>query len=345
MFVLFLIPLTYSITTSDCESVACGTGITSGDCISVSGSTVTVYGCKAGYYCDYSVLGEVGAWQNVSCKYLFNSVNKCSNLQSDLTTGYVCCKDSECAQEKCSSNVCVGKSSGNSCSKSNQCAKGLYCDNKICKSLKKIGDKCDEDDECAIGAACSLEKCVKMFSLDPGQDADNGKVCTSNFADNGVCQNIEIYQNNKKLEYPYECNIGSDCIYKLSESESIYKTKPCVCGGSNSTTGFCSEFVRYTKDVNIMLSEMQYSDSKCSGSEAHTLNHHILYMCGSISFDMYYKYSRFMGQLLYHSLFNDESLKGCSMSLGIFDPYYEFSPKKDFSQYLKLSFLVITLLS
>lgn len=345
MFVLFLIPLTSSITTSDCESVVCGTGITSGDCVIVSDSTVTVYGCKAGYYCDYSTLGEVGAWQNASCKYLYNRINQCSNLQSDLATGYACCKDSECAQEKCTNNVCVGKSSGSSCSESNQCTKGHYCDDKKCKALTNIGDKCSSDDECAIGAVCSLKKCVKMFSKDPGEEADNNKVCTSNFAYDGLCQNIEIYQASKKLEYPYECEIGSNCIYKLSESESTYKTELCVCGGSNKTTGYCSEFVKYTKDVNVMLSEMQFIDSVCSGSEAHTLNHHILYMCGSISYDIYYKYSRFMGQLLYHSLFSDESLHYCSMSLGIYDPYYEFSPKTDFSQFMSLGFLFIVLFS
>lgn len=344
MYLLFFLPLTFSISTSDCENIVCGAGVTTDECVSVEGSTVTLYGCKAGYYCDYSMLGEVGAWQNVSCKYLYNRINQCSTIKSNLPTGYVCCKDSECAQEKCSNNVCVGKSEGSSCSKSSQCKAGDYCDS-TCKSLKKVGDECSYDDQCAIGSVCNIKKCTKMFSLQPGDSADNDKACVSNFAHNSLCQNIEIYQNSKKLEYPYECNIGSSCIYKLTESESTYETGDCVCGGSSKSTGYCSEYARYTKDANNMLSEMQYSLSSCSGDDAHSTEAHILYMCGSISYDLYYKYSRYMGQLLYHSLFSDESIKYCSMSLGIFDQYYEFSPQVTFGKFISMNFLAFIIFS
>jgi hypothetical protein len=184
-----------------------------------------------------------------------------------------------------------------------------------------------------------------MFSLDPGEKSDNSKACVSNFAYQGICENIQIYQGEKKMQAPYECEIGTNCVYKLTESSGVYKTSPCVCGGSKNDTGYCSEYVRYTKDANQMLTEMKYSSSECSGDSAHTLDADILYMCNSITFSEYKKYKKFMGQLLYSSLFSDESLHHCAAGAGLYEPYYSFSAKDDFGHLLTLLTLLILLVN
>ena len=342
MFIFYLLTSTAAITTSECIEVTCGSGITADECVLVTDSKVEVRGCKAGYYCDYSVLGEVGEWKNATCKYLYSRVNTCSYPQSGLKAGFYCCKDNECDSGSCSSNRCKGKSNGAECKTSSDCGKDLYCaDSEKCKAVKGLNEECSTDNECTAGSVCNKAECTKMLSLNPGEKADNSKACVSNFAYEGICDNIEVYKDDKRLESPYNCIIDEDCVYKLTEGKGNYKTGKCVCGGNSSDTGYCSEFVRYRVDANQMLDEMKYSSSECSGASAHSLDADILYMCDSIDFSTYLKYHKFMGQLLYHSLFSDDSLNHCSMAAGLYDPYYEFKVKESFSLGLYLAWAVL----
>ena len=342
MFIFYLLTSTSAITTSECIDITCGTGITSEECVLVTDSKIEVRGCKAGYYCDYSVLGEVGEWKNATCKYLYSRINTCAYPQTELKAGFYCCKDSECKSGSCTSNRCKGESNGAKCQTSSECGKDLYCkDSSKCEPVKDLNEKCTEDNECKAGTVCNKNECTKMLSLNPGDKADNPKACISNFAYQGICDNIEVYKGGKKLEEPYECDIGEECTYKLTEGEGIYTTGKCVCGGNSSDTGYCSEYIRYRVDANQMYDEMKYSKSECSGSNAHSLDPDILYMCDSIDFYTYLKYHKYMGQLLYHSLFSDKSLDHCSMAAGLYDPYYSFKVKESFSLGLCLAWTIL----
>ncbi|OMJ70285.1 hypothetical protein SteCoe_31771 [Stentor coeruleus] len=321
----FLLPLIRAITTDNCKTIECGTSITSDNCIEVIEDTVSVYGCKAGYICDYSILGEVSAWQNVSCTQSYNLLNKCGVLYEEKQlTGMSCCENTDCYSNDCISNTCNGYKEGEQCDNSEQCDTDLWCNKNKCSNVKHLNEDCTIEVQCEAGSTCSSGKCVKMFSLSIGSKATNAKACISNFIANDICENIEVYSGSRKLESPYACIIGDDCTYKLSHSEDVYMTSKCVCSGFNATSGYCGEYAKYLSDVNIMWSEVQYLTSKCSGNLAHSVDPQVLYSCESISYSQFMKLVRFYGQLAYFSVFNSDVLKYCGMELQIFDPSYEF---------------------
>ncbi|OMJ67650.1 hypothetical protein SteCoe_35127 [Stentor coeruleus] len=322
----FLLHLISAITTDNCKTIQCGPGITSDNCIEVIDDTVSVYGCKAGYICDYSILGDVGPWQNISCTQSYNFVNKCGNIyENKQLTGMPCCKDSDCYSNKCNSNACKGYNVNEECDISEQCDLDLWCNKKKCTSVKDTNLDCSIEEQCKAGTTCSNGKCIKMFSLDIGSKATSAKACMSNFIANDICENIEIYSGSRKLEKPYICSIDDDCVYKLSYSGDVYMTNKCVCSGVNKTIGYCGEYAKYLPDVNDMWSEMQYTNSNCAGSMAHSIDQQVLYSCGSISYSLFMKFTRYYGQLAYFNIFNSEALKYCGMELQIFDPSYEFA--------------------
>lgn len=337
----FLLPLTRAITTENCKTIQCGTGITSDYCIEVLGDTVSVYGCKAGYMCDYSILGKVGAWQNVSCTQSYNLVNKCGVLYEEKQlTGMPCCENSDCYSNNCDSNACNGYNEGEECENSEECGSDLWCNKKKCSQVKNVNGECSEEEQCEAGTTCSNDKCVKMFSLEIGSKATSAKACMSNFIHDDVCENIEIYSGSRKLEKPYICTMGDSCTYKLAHSGDVYITNKCVCSGVNETTGYCGEFAKYTSDANVMWSETQYSKSKCAGNLAHSINPQVLYACESIGYTQFMKLTRYYGQIAYFNVFTSEVLKFCGMELQIFDPSYEFKPAVSGSWWVSLGIIL-----
>ena len=257
-----------------------------------------------------------------------------------MATGMPCCENSDCASNSCSSTyTCQGSSKNSQCTSSISCNTGLYCSNNICTLLKKLNDPCTTDDECAIGAGCNNNICTMIFSLSNQVSATNPKFCQSNFVFNGNCESISVFSGSQQLHPPYECSLGSKCVYKTTDG-SVFHTSACLCGGTNSTTeGFCGEYAQYLPDVMQMYSELQYSTSLCSGSYAHSSNVTELFLCGSISYPQFYKYIRFFGQYKYLGLFETHVVDQCSMSLMLFDWNYTFVPTLSMAALINLGVL------
>jgi hypothetical protein len=310
--------------------VSCGASITTDNCIQVIGSQVSVYGCKAGYECDYSSLSNLTCYmQNVTCAAVVNYINPCGSDLVNASAGMPCCNNADCASGSCSSgNNCQGVSNLNGCQITANCNAGLYCSKGTCTYLKSVGSACSSDDECSIGSGCNNNQCAYIFSLNNKQPASDPKFCKSNFVHNGECDTIEIYLNGKdtQLSYPYRCSTGSTCYYRLNSTGDVYNTSACSLNPSGSGIGYCSLYSNYTDAVFAINSELQYSGSSCSGAPSHTTNINDLFTCGSVSYYASYKYLRYFGQLQFPNLYDSGVLNNCSMSIGLFDPNYIFSP-------------------
>lgn len=327
MFLALLLIKAQALTTDNCLDINCGSGITSDTCISTSDTSITVYSCKAGYFCNYDSLGTVAPWEDVQCISAAFLENPCLYESNSLPTGMPCCTDSNCLSGSCgsSSSLCSGKSTGTSCSASEECVSGSYCASGVCAKLKKPDDSCEIDLECPEGYVCSAAKCKQIFSLKVGESSTNSKACETNFLYNGVCDSIQVFINGKEANWPYSCTISiTTCEYKLSSTGKTYETSDCVCSGKNSTTGYCGLYAKYSDNVIPMLSEIQYTSSICAGSPAHSTNITEMYMCGSILYDFFYKFSQFYGQYEFLNIYASGALDYCSMSLEIYDPTYTF---------------------
>lgn len=325
MHFFFFLSCASALSDSSCLDIQCGSGITASTCIETSNSSISVYSCKNGFACDYSQLRFGVNWTDMQCTEVGSAVIPCSFSVSNQPTGLVCCEDSDCKSGTCTSNVCQGLSSGSSCSSSDQCVSGYYCLKSLCEKLKTLDSTCTTDDECSIGSACNTDKCTALFSVENGKKASNRKLCKSNFSNNQVCDYIEVYVGSTKLSYPYQCQIGNTCTYKYATSGDIFVKNSCLCGGNSTNIGYCGEYAEYTKDAMQMNVEISYTTSKCSGDLAHTVNVEDLYLCGSIAYDLYYKYVRYFGQLRYLNIFRSGVLEKCGMALELFDSNYEFA--------------------
>jgi hypothetical protein len=73
------------------------------------------------------------------------------------------CKDAKCAARQ---------TAGGACSTTSDCARNLYCKDRVCTALAKEGEACGGQDiftSCESGLTCSEGKCVRRTYAAPGQ--------------------------------------------------------------------------------------------------------------------------------------------------------------------------------
>jgi hypothetical protein len=147
---LFLLSFPY-ITSAFCPKYECAS-LPSNICIQQSGSTVQVSPCPSGTYCAQVPLP--------ASSYCVSSTS-----QTVYSWPGEPCNPEKCAFGYCNGLICVGKSANDSCSVSDECDPGLFCQSGICSYLIPYNfGPCSSDFECASSAACDGGVCVKYFS-------------------------------------------------------------------------------------------------------------------------------------------------------------------------------------
>lgn len=187
------------------------------------------------------------------------------------------------------------------------------------------GTDCDFDNQCASGLGCSRGTCKSLFSLNIGDLSDSHIFCETRLMNTQFyCDSIEMYVDGKVLESPFECDLGSTCVYKYKDLGTTFGESSCKCSGGGK--GYCSDYVRYDKDIAANgVEHLKYTSSLCSGNDASTDDPDVLYECGSIEISNYEYYMNWTAVVNNWDIYNSHVIDECALDLGLFDPTWKFS--------------------
>lgn len=205
------------------------------------------------------------------------SGQKCDNPTSNVGNcvtktgipGDPCKENKECRSGKCQSSLCVGNKLSETCSFSEDCEIGLYCNiqSHACEKQKIESSSCSNVQECKNNLGCLNNICTKFLSLPIGTEigyVDFKKFCSTNYAVNngGKIQCAETELTSKFVEC--EGNVN-ECEYKADiGTEQFSLTQKCACSYSNLTRIFCplaSKSPDYAEGTKI-LKEHYDNDAK-----------------------------------------------------------------------------------
>jgi hypothetical protein len=320
--------LTYYIASSVCVPIECQ-DITDpyNRCIEVT-DTIKVSSCPPTMYCpSYSSLSSYSQQdlQDVYCEDLpYNPlIDLCTDpgYQSTQVPGDECCRNSNCNSNICAGLRCQGLAAGSTCTDPSSCAPGLYCSSNLCVPCLPSGSSCASDLECKVGYGCNYGICTKLWSVDISQKAQNSKFCASGYLNREYCDLIWIYINKtERINAPFECNLVDTCGYYSYVTRDYIFQAPCTCSGTtNSTTGYCGSFINYVDGIYQSLYQtLSYTNSICSGPNAHTDDAYELWRCGSISSESYKQYTLQTKQNNFWALYKSGSINSCAGSATLF---------------------------
>jgi hypothetical protein len=275
-------------------------------------------------FIDYS--SNETNWNTLYC----NTTSPVSENRTNLYTGQKCVLDANCLSVNCLDGICLGLPDGSSCTASDECLPGSYCesDTFICALCKSYDDYCTLDEECPIGGGCNQGLCTALFSLQTNSVASDAKFCQSNFLVDGYCDilTLQIKDSEFALYSPFMCVENEVCQYILSNG-TVFDEQPCMCGGfHNLPEGFCGHYlVNVDTVMTPVYKALQYSTSTCSGHGAHTVNPTEMLDCGAIPYNTFVFYWNIYNQSNYWNIFITGSLDSCSYGFGFWDPYYTYS--------------------
>ena len=163
------------------------------------------------------------------------------------------CEKYNCTYGTCQKGVCVGKGKGETCSQTEQCGVGLYCNQKVCTPLLKEGDKrCTSDYDCLNNLGCdklptaTSGTCKRYFSI-----KDHAEVQNCNQFKNSLCQSQVCNSKNNKYycgslvssnSVPAQCEKVSDCLSTTDEFFGVGYYSECKCGYNANATKYCDLF-------------------------------------------------------------------------------------------------------
>ena len=320
MWAFFLLGGVLALDTQDCFAISCE-NFTSSNCLDVNTDShlVSLLPCSGG--CDYTSLYLVSTpFTNITC-----------NLPAPPTgvTGSPCQLPSDCFSYICSVPVCYGANPGDYCPTDEGCQPQYYCDRVlyVCVPALNPGDSCTFDNQCPIGYGCNLGLCILYFSVAEGFPASENMFCKSNFAWNGLCDSVIVYNNDNQILAPFNCKVGETCVYMSFMTGGTIDTLPCECSGRyKKGGGYCSSYLEFANEViNDNYVYMTYTYSSCSGNYSHSDDPDILLMCGSITQDQRDFLFNMRGQARYWSLFQSGAINNCSVMYNIFNSTYLLS--------------------
>lgn len=218
------------------------------------------------------------------------------------------------------------------------CSGNTFC-NSNCSKTYDEGESCSRDAQCGVGFGCNFGECTRLFSLPLYSSAKYAKFCLTNFiTDYERCESIDVYVNNLKLDYPYECLSGQTCRYRSANSQTQISKENCLLVSADK--GYCGSNLLYNFDeMSEIYKELQYDTSICTGDKKHSGDPDELLDCKSISVDVYRKFIKIQKQMKFYNTYKSGILDSCATELEIFDPYYSSASG------LTYGFILILLLS
>lgn len=90
---------------------------------------------------------------------------------------------------------------------------------------------------------------------------------------NDICDEVIVKIGQDIIDYPYECDIGTECSYYYKNGNKFIDSDACPCNGiAEATTSHC--FWRDGMAYDAYDPEwFQYDSSDCSGSDAHRISY------------------------------------------------------------------------
>lgn len=184
--------------------------------------------CKSNQFC------------NTSSSYPY----KCANLAYAFPRlpGQYCNENKDCRNLKCGNGVCIGLKEDESCDNDANCDTGLFCKwttidsvtTKKCTIIPKRGENCPYN-RCGSLSACLDNRCIKLGSLNIGENSNSPYLCKSLYTHNGKCQTGYKLLHPAKTDGPPICT--DRCLYKDGASNSL--DIPCQCGHSQTGKTYC----------------------------------------------------------------------------------------------------------
>ncbi|CAG9321083.1 unnamed protein product [Blepharisma stoltei] len=210
----------------------------------------------------------------------------------------------------------------------------------ICMAANPVDTACTSDTQCQVGYGCNNLVCTKLFSVAVGTAASSSKFCATNLVRNGVCEGIVIVSQNKTLSSPYQCSIGSDCIYQYKTDGANFTTDHCQCDGTSTSVGYCGMVSGVIGVWDQVYPKLQYTVSNCSGTLTHTDDIQDLIACGSLSNDTQSYYNEAILETSAWTLYQSGAIDKCASSLGLFAPNSSNDASSAFVLVLSAVFLV-----
>jgi len=205
----------------NCTKVTCGTN-TAPACYTYTAASNSAVSskCSSGTYCPFSYSNFT---MNYACQAEATPV-----VTYHALPGMYCNTTLQCVSGvTCSSNKCVGLSSGTNCTTTSQCKQGYYCKNATCTALLAAGATCDYfTDYCTYGYECNSGKCEKILSIAPGSAVDHALCSSAGYS--YMCRYAECYDVNTTY---------SICINPMKNG-AAYNTPCTTCEGSAVTGNF-----------------------------------------------------------------------------------------------------------
>ncbi len=97
--------------------------------------------------------------------------------------------------------------------------------------------------DCKSDALCDGGKCVKAFSLKPGEKVKNIEnailLCQYGTVLLSTLECIKTTYADKEKSGFVECNPGDKCLYKKDGSDELIDTKICECGYNKDGKSYC----------------------------------------------------------------------------------------------------------
>jgi hypothetical protein len=169
----------------------------------------------------------------------------------------ICFNDAVAGNSTCVNNICQGKALGESCTSTENCVVGSYCNiaaNSTCAKQLSEGTNCTDTFDCQNNLFCYMEKCRLLGSLKTGEEVSKNTVGSFNTDSNKelACESTNLNVGNQTIcvEIKYEnttaskqdtngyvpCNWNEDCQY----TDGIDKfSKKCGCGYNAEGQGYC----------------------------------------------------------------------------------------------------------
>jgi hypothetical protein len=130
-------------------------------------------------------------------------------------------------------SVCKGNQKGDECTNTNQCDRGLYCDEGRCK---ETGEGCNAKGEgCSVNQICikATKECVKLASIENDKPAPVPAACKSYYQnEEGKCTEGPKLKDLHKHDCPKE----GTCQYSVGDK--TIETS-CSCAKDNTGKRYC----------------------------------------------------------------------------------------------------------
>jgi hypothetical protein len=209
--------------------------------------------CGGSKYCS---IPDMTTWSKTD-----KSTFKCAEkYYYPLVDHEKCESNSNCGSGLCRDGRCLGKDFNSTCSASNECVVGAYCDGymKKCLPQKTENQTCNSSEECVNMAGCYNKTCTRYWSLNEGttilSNASPELYCSTGFAYEGKCAFLIIRET-----LPYQCN--DTCRYLIRyNNKEIEMPSLCTCGYNTDGIKYCqlgSDSVVFRKYIELFKTNLE----------------------------------------------------------------------------------------